>query len=56
MDPFSSVNARNDAHEIMYQVDDDMDGDLIWIEVLEASQYLTGTKLFDASTYFHSEL
>ena len=56
MDPFSSVNARDEAHDMMFYVDTDVDGELSWDEVMEASEYLTGTKLFDASSVFHSEL
>lgn len=56
MDPFSSVNARNDAHDMMFYIDTDTDGELSWDEIMEASEYLTGTKLYDASSYFHSEL
>lgn len=56
MDPFSSVNARNDAHEMMFYVDGNEDGELSWEEVVDASEFLTGTKLYDASSYFHSEL
>nr|XP_039250953.1 45 kDa calcium-binding protein-like [Styela clava] len=56
LDPFSNLNARNDAHDMMFYVDSDADGKLTLDEVKQASEYLTGTKLFDASSFFHNEL
>lgn len=56
LDPFSSLNARNDARDMIFYVDDNSDGKLSLDEVKQASEYLTGTKLYDASSYFHNEL
>lgn len=56
MDPFSSVNARNDAHEMIAYVDLNHDEKLSLEEIKDSCSYLTGTKLYDASLYFHREL